>query len=295
MTTNPRIPFQLSTDRKVLTGPDGKRILVHVVINVENWRFDSPMPRKIITAPHGAEAVPDIPNFAWAEYGMRCGMPRILRAIGERGLTASATVNAGVIGTYPRLAEAVAAADLEIMGHGLDQRSLQGEDGEAEVIGRALEVLSDFTGAPIRGWLGPGLKETDETPDILKEAGIDFLADWVLDDLPCWMRTRSGPLIALPYSLEINDSVLHAMRDQPSDEMLRRLELSLATFDRETHLGPRVVTLALHPHLIGVPHRIGCLERMLDLLMARDDAVFLQGSAIADWYKDAEPAPSDLS
>ena len=234
MSTNPRIPYQLATDRPVLPGPDGKRIIAHVVVNVENWRFDAAMPRRIITAPHGAEAVPDVPNFAWAEYGMRCGMPRILRALGERGLPASTTINAGVIETYPRLAEVMAEAGWEFVGHGLDQRSLQSQGGmsEAEVIATALSILSEFTGEPVRGWLGPGLKESDETPDLLKEAGFDYVADWVLDDLPTWMRTRAGPLVAMPYTLEINDSVLHAVQHQPSDEMHRRLEWTLEAFDR---------------------------------------------------------------
>jgi len=54
---------------------------------------------------------------------------------------------------------------------------------------------------------------------------------------------------------------------------------------------PRVLAIGLHPHLIGVPHRIGYLAQMLDLLMARDDTVFMTGSQIADWYAAAEPAP----
>lgn len=293
MTTNPRIPFQLATDRLVLPPPEGGRIIVHLVVNVENWRFDAGMPRKLLTAPHGAEAVPDVPNFSWAEYGMRCGMPRVLRALSSRGLPASTTVNAGVVTTYPRLAEVMRDAGWEFVGHGLDQKSLQtqGDMSEEESIATALGILADFTGSPVRGWLGPGLKESLDTPDILKKLGIEYCADWVVDDLPVWMTTRHGPMIAMPYTLEINDSVLHAIQHNPSDEMLIRLEETLKTFQRESDLGPRVVTLGLHPHLIGVPHRIGCLERMLDLLCARDDVVFMSGSQIADWYQAVEPAP----
>ena len=292
MTSNPRIPFELASDRPALAPPQGKPLMVHLVVNVENWRFDAPMPRKLLTAPHGAESVPDVPNFSWAEYGMRCGMPRLFRALSERGLPASCALNAAVVDTYPRLAEAILEAGWELVGHGLHQKSMQAEASETEVIGTALEILERFGGKPVQGWLGPGLKETPQTVDILKSHGVRWCADWVLDDLPTWMRTTSGPMIALPYSLEINDSVAHAVNNCPSDELLCRLEATLETFQAEVHLNPRVISVGLHPHLMGVPHRFPTLLRMLDLLAARSDTVFMTGSQVADWFEAVSPAPS---
>jgi hypothetical protein len=100
---NPRIPYRLSSEAPKLPPLDGKTILVHFVVNVEHWQFDQPMPRTIITPPHGKETVPDVPNFSWADYGMRAGLPRILEAL--EGLPASTSFNAGVIDAYPRAAE----------------------------------------------------------------------------------------------------------------------------------------------------------------------------------------------
>ena len=194
--TNPRIPYELSSDRKMRKGPGGKRLIVHLVINVEHWRFDAPMPRKIISAPHGAEAIPDIPNYSWAEYGMRCGMPRFLKLITERGLAASTSINAGVIDAYPTCAEAMREAGWEFIGHGLHQKSMQAEAGEADLIEAAMEKVGSFTGVKMRGWLSPGLKQSADTPDILKHLGIDYVCDWVVDDLPTWMTTKHGRLMA---------------------------------------------------------------------------------------------------
>jgi hypothetical protein len=291
MTSNPRIPFALSSARPRLAPPGGKPLIVQVVVNIENWRFDQPMPRKLITAPHGAETVPDVPNFSWAEYGMRCGMPRFFEALGSRGLKAGCTMNAAVIENYPEIAEAVLKAGWEFIGHGLHQKSVQAESSEEEVIAGALGLLSGFSGVPVQGWLGPGLKETNDTVDILKRQGLRYCSDWVLDDLPNWMTTRHGPMIAMPYSLEINDSVAHAVYQLPSDELYRRLVNTLEVFDVETKTNPRIVTIGLHPHLMGVPHRFGFLLKMLDLLMARDDTVFMTGSEIADWYEGVSPCP----
>ncbi len=291
--TNPRIPYRMSSERAPLPAPDGKPLIVHLVVNVEHWRFDHAMPRKIIPAPHGAEQVPDVPNFSWAEYGMRCGMPRLLDMLGERGLPASTSINAGVIEAYPSCSEAMRDAGWEFIGHGLHQRSIQDGDDEAGLIKRALEILSSFTGTPVRGWLGPGLRETEATPDLLKAAGIDYVCDWVLDDLPCWMSTKHGPMIAMPYNVEINDSVIYAVEKHSSPEIYQRLRDTLDAFNHELEMSPRVLPIGLHPHLIGVPHRIGYLAKTLDLLMARDDVIFMTGSQIADWYRAAEPERSD--
>ena len=291
--TNPRIPFELSSDRPAYESPDGRPLIVQVVVNVENWRLDQPLPRKIIPAPHGLEVVPDVPNYSWAEYGMRCGMPRIIKALAERGIKAGCTMNASVIESYPRIAELVLEADWEFMGHGLHQKSLQAEAGsEREVIAEAISRLRAFTGRAVEGWLGPGLKETDNTPDILKQEGIRYCCDWVLDDLPTWMKTKHGPMIAMPYSLEINDSVTHAAHQYRSDELFMRFSYTLETFKSELPMNPRVLTIALHPHLIGVSHRIGFLHKMLELLCDRDDTIFMTGRQIADWFESVSPQPT---
>jgi len=296
MSTNPRIPYQLASKRAPLAPPPGGPLIVHVVVNIENWRFDHSMPRKLLPAPHGAESVPDVPNFAWAEYGVRCGMARLFETLGQRGLPVTCAFNASVIDSYPDLAAEVLAAGWEFMGHGMHQRALTAEGGEADLIGAAIDKISDFTGRPVAGWLGPGLRQTDATPDILAARGIAYCCDWVLDDLPVWMATASGPIVSVPYSLEINDSVIYAVEKHRSPEMHDRLVDTLATFDRELKRGPRIVTLGLHPHLIAVPHRFIWLERMLDRLTARDDTVFMTGNRIADWFIAAsDPAEREAA
>ncbi|MBT5457846.1 MAG: polysaccharide deacetylase family protein [Rhodospirillaceae bacterium] len=291
--SNPRIPYQMASERPKLSPPDGKPLMVHLVVNVENWLFDNAMPRKILTAPHGLEQIPDIPNYSWAEYGMRCGMPRLLDCFAERGLPASVSLNAGVIETYPTVAAAMRDAGWEFIGHGVHQKSIQGEADEAALIAQSLSMIEAFTGQRPDGWLGPGLKETMDTPDILKAQGVEYVFDWVLDDLPCWMTTLHGPLLSMPYTLEINDSVIYAVEKHASPEMRRRLVDTLEIFDRETKTQPRVLTLGLHPHLIGVPHRMVYLEKMLDLLQDRGDTVFMTGRSIADWFESACPAPKE--
>lgn len=289
---NPRIPYRFSDEGPPLAAPAGGNILVHLVVNVEHWEFDAPMPRTIITPPHGKETVPDVPNFSWVDYGMRCGLPRIIEAITARGLTASTSFNAGVIQAYPRAAEAMHAAGWEFIGHGIHQKSLNHAGAEEEVIRTSLDMVESFTGTRPRGWLGPGLRESHTTPESLKAAGVDYVFDWVVDDLPNWLTTANGPLLSLPYNLELNDSIIYAVEKHSSEEMFDRVQRTAALFQREAKKRPRVLTLGLHPHLIGVPHRFGSFERMLDLLMKTPGVCFLQGHDIADWYTAQVPATS---
>lgn len=289
--TTPRIPYAFSADPPALAEPGQGRIMVHLVINVEHWPFDQPMPRTIITPPHGRETVPDVPNYSWAEYGMRAGLPRMLAAIQSRGLPASTSCNASVIDAYPRAAEAMLAAGWEFIGHGMHQKTLNQADAEAELIGACLEKLRAFTGSRPRGWLSPGLRETPDTPDLLADAGVEYVCDWVLDDLPNWMRVKRGSLIQMPYNLELNDSVIYAVEKHSSPEFLLRLTRTLALFERESETQPRVLALGLHPHLMGVPHRYGYFEEMLDLLAGHPKVDFMTGSQIADWFKQRRPLP----
>jgi len=287
---NPRIPYFFSNERPRLAPPPGGPIMVHLVVNVEHWQFEHAMPRTIITPPHGKETVPDVPNFSWADYGMRCGLPRMLDAIAARGLVASTSFNAGVIDAYPRAAEAMLAAGWEFIGHGVHQKSLNHAGDEADTIRLALDKIEAFTGTRPRGWLSPGLRESHATPELLKAAGIEYVCDWVVDDLPNWMRTGQGPLLAMPYNVELNDSIIYAIEKHASGEFLHRLTQTLELFRREVQVQPRVLALGLHPHLVGVPHRFGYFEKMLDLLMNTPEVCFMTGSQIADWYMQEVPA-----
>ncbi len=290
---NPRIPYRLSPSVAPLPPFQGKRILVHLVVNVEHWVFEQAMPRTIITPPHGRETVPDVPNFSWADYGMRAGLPRLLDVLD--GLPASTSFNAGVVDAYPPAADAMLKAGWEFIAHGMHQRATNHvEGGEGALIQACLDKIAGFTGVRPRGWLSPGLRETVHTPDLLKQAGVDYVCDWVVDDVPSYLTTEHGPLVAMPYNLEINDSIVYAVERHATGELFSRIERTVREFETECTRQVRVLAIGLHPHLIGVPHRIDELRRALDLLRRSNDTVFTTGSAICDWFTTASPPSPDL-
>ena len=274
-----------------LIAPRGRPLIVNVVINVETWAYDRPMPRRILGAPHGVATVPDVPNYSWVAYGVRRGLPRLTAALLSRGLPASVAYNAAVTEDYPDIPSQLIEAGFEFVGHGIEQESAHGVSDEAKMVADTLSEIERIAGKRPRGWLGPGLQETYETLNILSLAGIDYVLDWIIDDVPVWLETEQARVLAIPYSLELNDSVLFAAHEYATTEYLERLVATLAVLERELDRGPRVLSLPLHPHLLGVPHRIASFERALDILMTRDDTVFLTSSEVFDWYVQAESKP----
>ena len=284
--SNPRAPFKMSTEHAKLVPTSGKPLIVHVVVNIEYWAYDQPAPRTIVVPPHGRSHIPDLPNFCWSEYGNRCGIPRLLKLLDDRKIPVSASINASVIEIYPSLARAVRDAGWEFVGHGVHQRSMNAESDERALIAEAVKALQAFTGKRTRGWMSPGWSETFDTLDHLRAAGIEYVCQWVIDDIPTRLKTKHGDMIAVPYVLDLNDSVIYAIEKHSTPEMKLRIGEAIRTFEREiADFGqPRVLTIALHPHLSGVPHRINFLTELIDDLRARSDTVFMNGSQITDWY-----------
>lgn len=279
-----RIDYRPITRRPPLRLPGGARVAVYTIVNVENWRPTHAMPRTVLSPPMGQPLLPDVPNWAWHEYGMRVGFWRFLDALSSRGLRATFAVNGSACRLYEEACAAAREAGWEFMGHGHVQGPMHGLEDQAGAIRETIAAIRDFTGRPPRGWESPGLTETDATLDLLAEAGIEYVADWPLDDQPVEMKVRSGRMLSVPYPVEVNDVVISAVQLHASDEILRR---GRDTFDRLYQDGvatPRIMPISIHPYLTGVPHRIGYLERLYDHIAGHEGVAWMTGEEILDWY-----------
>lgn len=283
-----RVPYSAIVDRPHLPLPDGVQLVVWVIVNVENWDPRRPMPRTVLPPPMGVTLLPDVPNWSWHEYGMRVGFWRLHEVLAELGIRPTVAINGSVCEAYPRLATAALDAGWEFMGHGYLQGPMHNLEDQRLSIRRTLEAIKSFTGRAPRGWESPGLTETLDTADLLAEEGIEYVADWVLDDQPCEIETRSGPLVALPYTVEINDVAMMAVGQHSSDELLKRGVRQFDRLYRESAAITRVMSISIHPYLTGAPHRIGYLEELLQHIRNVPGAVFWTGEEILEWYRRAK-------
>jgi allantoinase len=280
-----RLDYQPIHQRHPLKLPGGARVAVWTIVNVENWQPTGPMPRTVLPPPMGQPLLPDVPNWAWHEYGMRVGFWRFHEALSSRGLKASFAINGSCCELYPQACQAALDAGWDFMGHGFVQQPMHRTSDQKGAIADTIAAIKKFTGRPPRGWESPGLTETDETLDLLAEAGIEYVADWVLDDQPVTLRTRAGNIISVPYTVEVNDVVMTAIQQAPADEILRR---GRDQFDRLYQEGkdiPRVMAISIHPYLTGVPHRIKYLEALYDYILGHEGVMMWTGAEILDWYK----------
>ena len=269
-------PYRAIVDAPKIVWPNGARIAVWVIPNVEQYRIEIGNP------------LPDIRNHSRKDYGNRVGIWRVMDVLGKHSIRGTVAFNGQVGLYYPRIMQAMKELGWELMGHGMtNSRPLAGMEREAEraAILETRNIIEDH-GLKMRGWLGPGLTETFNTLDLLRESGVEYVADWVNDDLP--YRFNNG-LYSIPYSIELNDMPLFNIPSISVLDFERRIRDAFDVLYDEGASNGRVLGIALHPFLIGSPHRIKYLDSALSYIAAHDEVWFATGEEIISAYRAQEP------
>jgi allantoinase len=277
-----RFDYSPIIKRAPLRLPENARLAVWIIPNIEYFEFDGP---GIGLAPPAG--FPDVLNYAWRDYAPRVGVWRLMELLDKHGLRATVALNAKVCEHYPEIIEEGKKRNWEFMGHGLtNSQMLAGlpEDEERKIIQATVATISRAVGEPPRGWLGPALAETPVTPDLLAENGITYLCDWCNDDQPYPFRVRSGRLISIPYANEINDIPFYVGKGATPDQFRQAIQDCFDVLYEEGKTSGKVMAIALHPFLSGVPHRHKYLDMALAYIKKHDRVWFATGGEIANWY-----------
>jgi len=285
-----RFPYSAIVDRPRLTWPHGARVALWVIPNIEHFLFDrsaTPM------SPASARLSPDVLNYSWRDYGVRVGIWRMMEIMERYGIKGTVALNADVCTHYPRIVEAGNALGWEWMGHGATnsiQLNSQGEQEERELIRGVVDTITAGTGVKPRGWLSPALSETPRTLDLLAEAGIEYVGNWVNDDQPYPMRVKSGSMHSIPYSAEINDIPAILDHHHSGESFAQMICDQFDVLYEDGEKTGRVMSICLHPFVIGHPHRSKYLARALAHITSRKEVWLATGSQIIDWYRSSQPA-----
>jgi peptidoglycan/xylan/chitin deacetylase (PgdA/CDA1 family) len=253
--------------RPAFSWPEGKKLAFYVALNVENFSFGEGLGH----TPTALGPQPDTRNFGWRDYGLRVGIWRIFDMMDELKLPMCHLLNASVCETMPQIPERIRLRGDEVIGHGYTNSERQSEMDEATetaMIRNATETLASHCGQRPFGWMGPWIAETATTPDILKEAGYTFVMDWPADDQPFWMRTRSGPILSVPYPIEINDSPTMLSRQQPATDFYQMI---LDQFEEMLSLSQKqslVFGISLHTFVAGQPFRLRQIRRAIQHVLS---------------------------
>jgi peptidoglycan/xylan/chitin deacetylase (PgdA/CDA1 family) len=280
-----RFSYSPIIDRKPLRWPRGARVAVWVIPNIEHFLFDRPA----TSVTHVTTSlVPDVLNYSWRDYGVRVGIWRLMEVMERHGFKGTVALNSDVCAHYPRIIDEGNRLSWEWMGHGTNNSTLINGQSEAEeraLISGVVQTITRATGTHPRGWLSPALSESHRTLDVLAENKIEYVCNWVNDEQPYAMRVKNGSMLSMPYSVEINDIPVFLDQKQSGETFGRMICDQFDGLYEDGAKTGRVMAIALHPFLIGHPHRSKYFAQALAHIASRQEVWLAKGGEIADWYK----------
>jgi peptidoglycan/xylan/chitin deacetylase (PgdA/CDA1 family) len=267
------------TERPRLTWPDGKRVAFYVGLNLEHFVPDQPS-----TSIWPLDVKPDPLNHGWRDYGARVGIWRTIDILDRHGLRASALVNSMVAEHNPQIIKAGVERDWAWLAHGQTNSTLHTgyePDEERRILTDITDTIETAAGKHPKGWMGPALTETHNTPQLLSELGYSYVLDWTNDDQP--YRLNVPGMLSVPYTLELNDLGLF-LRGLTGPDFLQMVKDQYDVLRAESEHSGRVMALALHPFVIGQPFRAKYLDLALEYIAAQPDVWLTTSDDIADHY-----------
>jgi peptidoglycan/xylan/chitin deacetylase (PgdA/CDA1 family) len=289
-----RLPHATSmiVRRPAIKWPGGARVAVAFVVSTEYYEMRPPADAFVppnVPGGFGRAPYPDVRAFSQREYGNRVGIYRVMQAFDKRGMVATAAVDESVATRYPGLVKELVTRKWEIAGHGFSLTQVisdkMSEDKERATIKSALDTLARVTGQRPKGWHGPEYGQSQRTPRLLAELGVDYVLDWPNDEQPFLMHADDKPLVSLAMALELDDVVSAYHRRLSLDRWTTGIGVALDQLLADSTASGRHLIVNLHPWIIGHPHRIGYLEDVLDDVSKRKGLWLATAGDIAAHYR----------
>jgi len=272
--THHRYDYSAIAHRPDYSFPEGRRLAVHFCLNVEHFSFGEGVGND-----YGApQAQPNTRSFAWRDYGNRVGAWRLLELADQYELPYALLTNTALYDYCPQLISAFRQRGDEIVAHGRTNSERQADMTRSEeeaCIAEATGQITEHEGAPPLGWLAPYISQSHDSLDLLRGAGYRYMMDWPLDDQPVWFRTRSGPLLSIPYAHDLNDSLEAVTRRTPSQIFCENLIDQFDEMLDESRRRPLVMSVVLHSFILGQPHRLRRFRRVIEHIVSHRDRIWL--------------------
>lgn len=287
-----RYEWSMLKDRPKVSWPKGKKLALWLNVGLQFFPLDQKgIPFKVpggMTMPY-----PDLRHFSLRDYGNRVGIYRFFKAFDHYGITPTFAVSAMLATRIPYLMDKLKERGNEIICHGLHMDALhyggQNVNEEAENVKKSLDTLRQISGQPVKGWISPAKNESSNTPDLLAENGISYFCDWVNDDMPYPFHTKHGALTAMPLSTELEDRFVISNNQHTAESWADQACDACDFLLQEAQTqGGRILSLNIHPWLLGQPHRMGQLERVLDYVTSKPEVWSASAGEIEENWKRQE-------
>lgn len=271
-------------NRAPLALPNGTKLGVWVTVLVDFFPLDPS--GKPFKAPGAMQTpYPDLRHFTTRDYGNRVGIYRMLKVLNDLGIGGTFAIQGAVAERYPTLVKDIVSDGHEICAYGWDTDALHytGIDLAVErgYIARTLDALEGATGRRPKGWISPARAESFDTPDFLAEAGIAWFGDWAHDQLPTSFATKSGPLVTLPLSNELDDWQILLDYKRPEWEWVTQVSDAATLLRGEAdRFGPQILSLVTRPYVMGQPYRIKAFKDSLVNALEQADSKALSAGEL---------------
>lgn len=280
-------PFAYSpiVKRPRLEWPNGARIALWLIPNIEFFSLEEKIP-----AGSGGSGTrpPDVPGWSVRDYGNRVGLFRLMEVMDRYSIRGTVALNSELCVHHPFIVEQCMARDWELMGHNETNTRRLNEvstEEERKIIRSTFATIERASGKRPRGWLSAGLQETWDSVDLLAQEGCHYVCDWTNDDQPYVMELEAGRrILSIPYSYDINDKPVFENKNRMPADFTEMICRQFDVLYKEGAGSGRVMAIALHPYIIGMPYRIGALDKALEYICAHADVWLATGGEIADHY-----------
>lgn len=271
-------------NRPKITWPGGARLAFWVAPNIEFYELEPPgNPQRT----PWARPIPDVLAYSYRDYGNRVGFWRMMEAMEKYGVRGSVSLNVAVCDHHPEIIAECVKRDWEFYSHGTyNTRYTFGmsEAQERALIEDAIATVKKHSGQKLAGWLSPALTNTERTMDLLAEYGLLYTCDLFHDDQPMPVKVKSGRLISIPYSLEMNDIIAYNSNLVPPRQYGEIIKAQFDQLYEEGETSGTVMCIPLHPFLVGQPHRIAAFADALAYITRHDKVWVTTGREIAQHF-----------
>jgi allantoinase len=273
--------------------PDGARLAVSVVVNVEEGAelslgMGDEANEFVYEIVERIEGARDLCMESHFEYGTRAGWPRIRALLRRYGISATVSASGRALALSPWLAADAVADGHEVSSHGWrwERQAHMDEATERAVIARSVEAITRAAGRPPIGWHTRSSSSLNTRRLLVEHGGFLYDSDAYNDDTPYVVIVAGSPHVVLPYAFDTNDMrYFNAGGFVLGDDFAR---YCIDSFDRLYEEGadaPRMMSVGLHLRITGRPGRISGLERFLAYVAAKPAVWFARRDAIAHAWR----------
>ena len=271
-------------NRPKIVWPNGARVAFWIAPNIEFYEIDPPNnpDRAPWARPH-----PDVGPVSIRDHGNRVAHWRLMEVLDRYKVRGSVSLSAAVCDHHPEIIKECVARNWEFFSHGIyNTRYSYGmsRDQERAMLQDSMDTILKATGQRIAGYLTPALTHTENTMDLLAELGFLYTCDLFQDDQPQPLKVKTGKLISMPYTMNINDIFcFNSFLVTPR----RYCQMIKDEFDQLYEEGAdsgTVMCIPLHAFLVAHEHRLAAFEEALAYITSKPGVWVTTAREIAEYY-----------